>query len=565
MKLNKPFIMKKLKLFVLPLVLVAFIIGTNSCVKDSFDFDRLSGDVHYEPSLAAPIAFGSLSMIDGLNTYDSVGRIRKNDDGFLSLYYFDHAESDTVSVLMDIGDQHVGSITPATGVDFTGFNNSGDVLTINRSVDLHFDLFNPDAELDSIWFDAGLLNMVATSTYEHGIQLTITFPTITKNGVPFSDVLNLLPYGSSDASTNNNMDGYVADMTQTTLGYNEVPVELEIRFVHSGGNNTGSLNLDVDLLGPDHEAMFGYFGHNTLIYESGKIKLDLFDPGEGWELEDFWFEDPKFKVFYTNSYGIPSNFYFDTVYAYSSYYDQEYDILDYGAGLPMDSIAPHQMSYPTVFGSEVDDSLILDKNNSNIREVITQRPAWIKFIAHAHTNPGGDAGHHNFVWDDSKFRADIEVELPLWGYIDRFHGTDTMDFNIEEEFEDPGVIERLLLRLTIDNGLPIFVESQAYFLNENYVIIDSVIQSADIRLIESAEVDNDGQVINKTNKTIDLEITGERLETIMETKYLLYKASGSTTNAINDEVIKIYPDYEVDFNVAIEADLDIEVNLDTVQ
>lgn len=541
-----------------------FIVGSNSCVKDSFDFDRLSGEVHYEPSLAAPIAYGNLAMVDGLNAYDSVGRIKVNKDGFLSLYYFDHAESDTVSALMDIGNQHVTSLTPAAGVDFTGFNNSGDVLTINRSVDLHFDLFNADAELDSIWLDAGKLNLVATSTYEHGIQLTITFPTITNDGVPFSEVLNLLPYGSTDASTNNELIGYHVDLTQTALGYNEVPVEIQVRFVHSGGNNTGQLSLDVDMINPDHKAMFGYFGYNTLIYESGKIELDLFDPGENWDLEDFWFEDPKFKVFYNNSYGIPTNFYFDSVKAYSSYYNQNYNITDYGAGLPMDSLAPYYMSFPTVFGTSVDDSLILDKNNSNIREVIQQRPAWIKFIAHAHTNPDGAIAGDNFVWDDSKFRADIEVELPLWGYIDRFHGTDTMEFNLEEEFEDPEVIERLLIRINIDNGLPIFVESQAYFLNENHEIIDSVIQANDIRLIESATIDNNGQVISKTNKTIDLEITGERLEQIMATKHLLYKASASTTNAANDEVIKIYPDYEVDFNVAIEADLDINVNLDTL-
>ena len=556
--------MKNLRLFVVAVLLLTMILAMHSCIRDNFDLDRLSGDVHYEPSLAAPIAYGNLSLLDGLETYDSVGRVKLNNDGFLSLFYFDSAESDTVSVLMDIGNQSVTSLTPASGVDFTGFSTSGDVLEVSRNVDLHFNLFNPDAELDSIWLDQGIMNLVATSTYEHAIQLTITFPTVTKDGIPFSEVLNLLPYGSTDASTNNDMNGYHVDLTETALTYNEVPVELDIRFVHSGGNNTGNLTVNIDLLDPDHEAMFGYFGHNTLIYESGKIELDIFDPGDGWEIEDFWFEDPQFKVYYRNSYGIPSNFYFDSVLAYSSYYDQYYDILDYGAGLPMDSLDPHHMTYPTEFGTYIDDSLILDKSNSNIREVIQQRPSWIKFIAHAYTNPDGGAGHNNFVWDDSKFSADIEVELPLWGYIDRFHGYDTADFNLEQEFDDPGFIERLLLRVNIDNGLPVFVESQVYLLDTNYVVLDSVIQGNDIRLIESAEIDNDGRVISKAGKTIDIEMTGERLEKIMDTKYILYKASASTTNAINDQKMKIYPEYEVDFNVAVEADLDIEVNLDTV-
>jgi hypothetical protein len=555
--------MKYLRAISFILSLFVMIIFIHSCTRDHFDQDRMSGSIHWEPSLAAPIAFGDLEMIDALNTYDSVGRLQVNKDGFLSLMYFETAESDTVSEIMDIGNQQLQQSMPSSAIDFTGFG-SGDQMTVDYSYDLHFDLFNPDAEIDSIWLDNGHLSLAAVSTYEHAIQLTITLPTVRKDGVPYSDTLSMMPYGDSDQSMNNSIVGYHADMTQTSLGYNEIPVEVEMKIIHSGGNNTGDLEFQIDMINPDHEAMFGYFGHNTLIYESGKIDIDLFDPGDEWDIDDFWFEDPKFKVNYRNSYGIPTNFYFDSVMAYSSYYDQTYDILDYGAGLPMDSLDPYNVTYTDQFGIYAEDSLVLNNNNSNISEVIQQRPAWFKFIAHAHTNPGPVATHENFVWDDSRFIADVEVELPLWGYIDRFHGMDTMDFNLEEEFEDPGVIKRLMLRINIENGLPAEAEAQAYFLDENHMIIDSVIKDPDGRILASAEVDSDGKVISKTLKTTDITVTGEMLENIMSTKYLLYRANASTTNAAQDELIKVYPEYGVDFSAAIEADLDVEVNLDTI-
>ena len=34
----------------------------SSCVKDSYDFEKFSGRVEYSPSIAAPIAYGNLSM-----------------------------------------------------------------------------------------------------------------------------------------------------------------------------------------------------------------------------------------------------------------------------------------------------------------------------------------------------------------------------------------------------------------------------------------------------------------------------------------------------------------------
>jgi hypothetical protein len=559
--------MKHLKPLVIASIL-GLIIISNSCVKDNFDFDKLTNEIHYTPSLAAPLVYGNISLLDGLEAFDSLGYVKVNGDGFLSLMFFDYAESDTVSELMDIGNQSFTQTIQASGIDFTGFNTPGQEMTVDYNYTLHFDFFNPDAEIDSIWFDLGSLGLSAISTFDHAITLNFTLPTVKKDGAPFSKSISLQPYGDEfpdiGEDGESELIGYHADMTQTALGYNEIPININLVIRHAGGNNTGQLNVGFNVNNPDHEAMFGYFGHTTLIFESGKINMELFDLGDNWALEDFWFEDPKFKAYYTNSYGIPTNFYFDSVVAHSTYYDQDYDILSYGGGLPVDSLDPFDMSYPTEFGASIEDSIILDRTNSNIREVIQQRPAWIKFIAHAFTNPGGSSGHHNFVWDNSKFRADVEIELPIWGYIDRFHGIDTIDLDIAEEFDDPEVIKRLLIRLNIDNGLPIFVEAQAYFLDENYAIIDSVIQVDDIRLIESAEIDNDGKVISKTFKTIDLEMTGIRLENIMNTKYLLFKTSASTTNAINDEKIKIYPEYEVGFDVAMEADLDIEVDLDTL-
>ncbi|MFP4664269.1 MAG: hypothetical protein ACLFM1_07550 [Bacteroidales bacterium] len=555
--------MKHLRNLFITLIILGSIVITHSCIKDSFDFDKLTNEVHWEPSLAAPIAFGSLEMVDGLNAYDSVGRLQINEDGYLSLMYFEAAESDTVSEIMDIGNQQLQKTISSSDIDFSGFG-SGDQMTVNYTYDLEFDLFNPDAEIDSIWLDHGKLSLAAVSTYQHAIELILRFPTVTKNGSAFTDTLNLLPYGSSDQSLDNSVVGYHVDLTQTALGYNEIPVEVSMTIIHSGGDNSGSLELQADLLEPDHEAMFGYFGHNTLIYESGKINIDLFDPGDEWEIDDFWFEDPKFKVNYRNSYGIPTNFYFDSVIAYSSYYNQHYNILDYGAGLPMDSLDPYNMTYTSQFGTFVEDSLELNHDNSNIREVIQQRPAWVKFIAHAHTNPGGEASHENFVWDDSRFIADVQVELPLWGYIDRFHGLDTTDLNLEEEFEDPGMIKRLMLRLNIDNGLPVEALAQAYFMDEDHVILDSIIKDPDNRILKSAEIDNDGKVISKSMQSTEISVTGEMLDKIMSTKYLLYKASASTTNASEDELIKVFPEYGVDFNIAVEADLDVEIDLDTL-
>lgn len=545
--------MKYIRIFSMLLVMSILILGLHSCVKDYFDSDKFTNEVQWKPSLSTPVAWGNLSATGALEAYDSAGNFKVNEDGYLSVLFKKQVETDTVNKVLEIPTQ--GFNVQITEADFIP-KGRNEVYTKNFAIPI--ELFNDDAEIDSIIMSSGAFNFSVNSGFGQFIAWNLSIPGLTKEGVPFQED-SYAPGGSTYFTEQ--LNGYKFDLTQTTANFNEIPVQLTITITNSPGSYSGSLDFAFNLNEPKYHSMFGYFGHNTLIFRSDKVDIDLFDDGDAAEIEDYSFEDPKFNVYYMNSYGIPSNFYFDSVVAHSDFHTGLYDIT---GDLPMDSLNPYNVSYASMPGEERQDSLQVDKDNSNIDDVVDWRPNWIRFIAHAHTNPGGESGHNNFITGESRFMADVQLELPLWGYIYNFSARDTSEFDFSEYYEDTEIIERLKIQLNIENGFPVVMEGQVYFLDEDYNILDSLIQVDDNRIIKAAEVDAEGRVLSLANKTTILEFTQDDVDDIKNTKHICFTGLASTTDASDEELVKIYDDYNIGFDISMEADLNVEVDLDTL-
>ncbi|MDD2198736.1 MAG: hypothetical protein PHE08_03320, partial [Bacteroidales bacterium] len=280
-------------------------------------------------------------------------------------------------------------------------------------------------------------------------------------------------------------------------------------------------------------------------------------------IEDYYFRDPQFRVYYWNSYGIPTNFYFNHMTAYSRTEDILYNLMDQECSLPLDSANPYYVSYPLIYSEIKMDSIVLDRDNSNIDEVVSKQPKWISFIAHAHTNPLG-LNHNNFATDDSKIEAKVEIELPLWGYVHNFHFSDTVDFDFNDIYGETQMISRLQLRLDMQNGLPVEALAQLYFIDENNIILDSLLYEDEGKIIAAADVDGDGRVIDFARKITILEMDRDRVEQIKETKKLVYRVQANSSDYDNQTLVKIYDDYRVKFDIAVEADFEIDIDLDTI-
>lgn len=547
-------------------IVFTLVLAVSSCIKDNFDLnDRWDREVQYDAGFAAPAVWGDIAFTDVIQMYDSTGLLIENDEGYVSLQYKTNVSSDTVQSIIYLEDQTTSGNVGSPDFNFTGFDSAGDTVSYAYTMDMPFTMFNPDAEIDSITLKSGIMNIVTNSSYLHTARLYITFPTVTKNGVPLKKVFTYVPGGGTETSLNNDFSGYKVDLTQTAAGFNEIPINIRVTLYYtSGSNNSGNISFNADMTNMRYSIMHGYFGLNTLFFESDTIDISLFR-NKDWDIERYSFVDPKFRIYYENSYGIPSQFYFTHLVANSAVDDQDMNIIDYGIGLPIGESNPFDVSYAMSANEIMLDSLILDHNNSNIADVVNMRPKWIQFKAKATTNPAGN-DHHNFVTENSKIDVDVIMELPLWGNVYNFNVHDTADIDVSYLFNDYSNIKRALVRIDIQNGFPTEAYGQIYFVDNNYNILDSLFYTYEERVLAAADVDANGRVLDYSRKVTKIEYDNDRLEKLRNCTHVIYGAQANTTDATTDpdKVVKIYSDYRVKFDIGFEVDLEVDGNIDSI-
>lgn len=549
--------MKK-RIIISSVVLFCFTCFFSSCVKDNFDLDKLHKGAPYDASFAVPAAWGDIGFYSVLEYYNASAMFIKNENGFVSLQYKARVKSDTVQSIIYVPDQQITQAYTTPDVTYPNFNNYQDTVSIVNNFNLKFSFFNSEAEIDSLLLKQGLINLKAQSSYRHGHKLYITMPTVTKNGKPFTRILSFMPGGGSISSLDNDLKDYKINFTSTSLGYNEIPIECKLTLFYSGPiSNEGGVTIDAEIKDLNYKVIYGFFGLNTLIFQSDTIDISLFK-NKKFTIQDYKFVDPKFKVYYWNSYGVPSQFYFTHVVANSSIDDVDYNVMSYGAGLPVGEFNPHNVSYSSTLGDYKHDSLKLNKENSNIADIINKRPKWIQFKAKATTNPLNKP-HNNFISDVSEMAIETVVEFPLWGYIHNFASTDTAKFDLSPQLKYIDAIKRFMVRIDITNGFPCEMSTQVYFVDSNYQILDSLFDSTSGQLLLAAQVDGEGQVKTIEQKISKIEVNKDKLERIKTCKNIIFKARASSTAASQQQCVKIYPEYRIKFNLGLEVDIDTEL------
>lgn len=550
-----------MKTKLLILITFIFLITLGACIKDNFNFDNLDTELEHGASFAFPAVWGDVAFTDAINLFDEDGYLIINEDDFVSLVYRTRVRSDDVHDIIFLPDQSASGQIEAPDLNMGGFNQ-GDVIDYSYSFEMEFDVFNDEAELKSVLLKSGLFEVTAQSTFQHTTRLNVQFPSITKNGQTFEHEITFAP-GGETVTNNIDFQGYDIDLSQTSQGYNEIPIDVNIIIWHSGSDdNSGDLSFNLEMTNMQYEVVTGYFGINTLIFESDTLDITLFR-SDDFEIEDYRFVDPKFKINYWNSYGVPSSFYFSHLTVNSALDGLNYNIIHYGDGIPMDSINPYHVSYSTVIGATVEDSLQVSKENSNIDEILDMRPQWLQFVAHAHTNPLG-VDHDNFVTSESLLEAEVLIELPLWGYIYNFNLRDTVELDISEIYEQWHPISRALLRIELQNGFPVEAFSQLYFVDSDYNVLDKLFHTDEARLLKAAKVDPHGRVVDFERQVTKIEFDLDRLEKVKNTQHIVFEAYANSTAASNEEVVKIYDDYRIKFDIGFEVDVDIEIDLDTI-
>jgi hypothetical protein len=372
-------------------------------------------------------------------------------------------------------------------------------------------------EVDYATFKAGTIGLALLSDYVGKVDLTVTMLQAVKNGQP----LKIHTQFQSPIGTQPVFFYYPPEVAETK-GYDLIPQNGELKIRYEALTENGErLKLPFVALvnkNIDFSYIEGYLGNFKHKGKRDSIGIEFF---KDWIQGDVYFENPVIQIQIDNAFGVPTRSSIDI-----------FDILTAdGRRIPLQSdfitSTGIDFVYPANHETGQTKSMIFtfNANNSNIEEVLGSRPVALDYKVDAIMNPDSLVNERGFITDSSYYRLQLEVDLPLHGRASGFGIQDTFDV----DFGSYGDVKEVEFKMVADNNMPLGIEGQIYFLDENNAILDSLFDGRK-EIIVAAPVDAEGNVTSEIARTNFATFSSVRFDKIRPSKKLALKAWFSTTN-----------------------------------
>jgi hypothetical protein len=531
------------------LITILFLISVSllSCVREEFDPAKFDASLNLKPGLAIPVGYSHLQIEKYLTDSAYTDQLIIADDGFLSLYYSTSVVSGTMSDLLSFPPISVNNTLINTTGSAIDLQTPGASLNISDSVSIPVTLLQTTARLDSIHLLTGALHVDITTGNITG-TVTYLFPGLELNGQPYTITRNF-----SNPDFTLNLANYSIIPEHDAGGNNILKCILSFNLQNpSGPVNAGSslLSAQVNLNALSYETIYGDFSGYNIGLPAFNFATAFFSKIDGGQ---FQFFDPKLKLLFANSVGVPLSLSFSRFEAIDRNSNR---ITLTGTGVP--SLAnPKIIGYPALNqnGQTIPDSLQLDRTNSNLSALLASNPDSISMSATAGIIPVAGNGT-TFINHDSYYDVTAAVELPLWGKGEFLVLFDTMSFDyLSTTLPAPEELERVIIRLNITNSFPVAMNAQIYMLDENRVLLDSLF-TQEIKIEGASDTNNDGIADPHQQDMIDVDLPRSKIDILNNTYFIVTRGRITTTDfPVKD--VKFYLSYYMDYNIGLIAQLKI--------
>ncbi len=529
--------MKRLNLYIL--LAVTLLLGSCLRNKDKYKLSDINSTT-WEPTIAIPLMNSDLTVYNVLQKIDDNNVVVIDSSSrFIALVYEGEA------VFSDL-DSFVVLPSPSINELAVPLASINPAVTVNSTLD-----FTPGpttVEMYKLLLASGTLDVnIDNGGFNDSLTVTLDIPNLKSGGVSFTQV-----FGVSAGQSRNfqpALNGYEFDFTTSGAGFNSIDYSITYDTPLNNGV-TGTADVDISFTNLALERLTAYFGQETITLGDQEIELDIFNGTEGEGV--FKLDSPLVKLDFENSIGIPvdvdlssmrtTNTELGTVFPFTFTPASLSTLRINSSNNPNDPVALTSVLYDRSEVAEFENIV-----NGN-KKVFNYTPS----IA-----INADGKDTNFLNRDSQLRIKAEVELPMQGYAHGFVISDTVPF-AGLDLDQGTEVTNVLFRTGVDNGFPVDIKFQLYFLDSLNNTLDSLFNDFDDRFMESGVVDADGKVTNSTLKIKEIEYDRQRALALQNATQILMKASAESFEGQDERVVKLFDYYVINVRLSMKLDLSIE-------
>jgi len=503
------------------------------------------------PTYAVPLINSKLGVYQLLAKADS-NFIRTDEQGMITLVYGNdllELPAKEVIKFLDVPMATSVEYTEATVGNFTG------TKSITGTVDLSY-LGVTIEELYRLLADSGNLAITMSSPIKHDIDYQLTFSEVEAAGGGVLTYSNTSTYTSD---VNHNVTSMVSlvgadmDFSINNTTYSKLRVSYNITLRGRGGALASGerVSFSFGLKDIIFNQVEGYLGQQTIPLPEDSVAINLFqftDEQSTSNSGNFAFTDPGITLEFDNSMTLPIRVNVAKMALSRSDNGQQSSIV-FNGGFQN----PFSINYPLVPTENRQTSVVIDRTNSNLKDLISPVNKKCHFKFDVITNPTGNTGRNKFS-NTSKLGVKANITLPMAGYGYNWILADTtnlgVSFNAEESLKSG------LIRLNIDNNFPMDVDLQVYFLDGTNTVVDSLFDNGK-QFLKSPPLDATGKVIGSVYSSKDIPADATKMKNLTGSAKIAVVAKIQTADAQNHKEVRIYESNYIAVKMGVKAELSI--------
>jgi hypothetical protein len=507
-------------------------------------FCRKPTQASWDTDLVLPVVSSELNIKNFLG--DSV--FKSDNTGLLNLAVTRTITAIQLDSLIKVPDTTI--VNSFTIPCFNCVLTPGQTFTQFPPSELTFSIGN-NAAIKRIDVKSGALRVRYTNDTKQPLVLMYIIPNAKKNGQSLSFTETVPPLPDSLVKIYDLTD-YSFNMTGLTGNkYNTIAQTYTMMISPTApGNDTvffgqgATVKLSYKNLVPNY--IEGYFGQQEIDIKPDTTKLDIL---KSFEASNFILSDANLSFKIVNEFGAEFTANLNGIKSIN--------------GNSVVTLATTQLSNlninsatkvgTTVFPSV--HSVSFTPNNSNILPFLSNLPEKLAYQGSVSVNPLGNvSGYNNFAFYGTgiKVLADINIPLRFSANYLKLISTTKVDFAGVSQLDK---VNSGKFVVAASNGYPFTARLQAYMLDDNMQVIDSLFVPGNNQ-IDRGQIDNNNKVTFPTISRLEIPIDAGKINNLKKCKQL--KIVSYILMPPNPPDIPIYDNYEIDITITAELNYRVQ-------